>query len=221
LTGPIDMRFLLHLAASIAAVGFLCDASPASGHDLPICDMRIVVAEKSMHVELVLNSAELNFFSEIDRDKNGFLDQQELEKESLQISKLVVDCFSFQVDGQPVQAAVHGIVPTVGSHHLTIRAHYPVDARRKTVSLESRLLAITRKSHVIEVTFQRPDRRESARLDAHDQDVLFDYEQEKSLPKNPSTTTGTGEIRKRDYRLPLGLAALLGSFFLFRRKHLS
>jgi len=220
MTGPIDMRFLLRLAASITTAGFLCDASPAFAHDLPICDMRIVAAEESMHVELVLNSAELNFFSEIDRDKNGFLDPEELDKESLQISKLVVDCFSFQVDGQPVQAAVYGIVPTVGSHHLTIRAHYPVDARKRTVLLESGLLAITHKSHVIEVTFQRPDRRESARLDAHDQDVMFAYEKEKSLPKNPSATTDTEEIQNRNYRILLGLAALLGSFFLFRRKHL-
>ncbi len=214
------MRLLFRLASMIFAVGLFCVATSTSAHDLPITDMKIVAAKESMHVEIVLNSAELNFFSEIDRDKNGFLDPQELEQESLQISKLVVGCFSFQVDGQPVQAAVHGIVPTIGSHHLTIRAHYPVDARKVPVYMESRLLAITRKSHVIEVTFQRPDRRDSARLNAHDQDVLFGYEQEISLPEKPSAKTDADENLRRDYRLLLGLAALLGSFFLFRRKHL-
>lgn len=199
-------------------MAIFCAPALTSAHDLPISHMRIVVAKKAMHAEIVLNSAELNFFSEIDLNKNGFLDSEELEEQGDQIAKLIFDCFSFQVAGQSVTAAVVGIVPHVGSHHLTVRAHYPVDARKAPVSMKSRLLAVTRKSHVIEVTFQRPDGRDSARLNAHDQVVLFDYEKEKPSSEKPVATTDASSHRNTNFHLLLGLAALLGSFFLFRGK---
>jgi hypothetical protein len=217
LTGPNKMRLLLRFAATIAVLRLLCLAT-ASAHDLPVSEMRIVAAEEAMHMEIVLNSAKLNFFSEIDRDKNGFLDPEELKKQSDQISELIVDCLVFQIHGKLVTAAMVGVVPNVGSHHLTVRAHYPVDAREAPVHLKSSLRAIMRNSHVLEVTFQRPDQCYFARLDARDQGVLFDYEKENTLLEQP-TALPDSDNSPRDYYLFIGLAALVGSFILFRSKH--
>ncbi|MEO2047755.1 MAG: hypothetical protein ABGX16_14415 [Pirellulales bacterium] len=215
------MRRLFSFAALITAVALVCDSTPTSAHELPISEMRIVAAKDVMHMEVVLNAAALNFFAEIDRNNNGFLDPGEIEQHSDQISKLIVDSFAFQIDGKIVPAATAGIVPNVGSHHLTVRAHYVVDARKSPVHMESLLVAITRNSHILEVTFQRADQTISVRLDAHDQGVLFDYEKEKekgkgkALPVQP-TSLPDSDKSLRDYRLHIGLAALLRSLILFR-----
>ncbi|MCA9231653.1 MAG: hypothetical protein KDA57_13460 [Planctomycetales bacterium] len=194
-------------------------ATSICAHDLPISDMMIVAAAETMHVELVLNAEELSFFPEIDQDDNGLLDPAELEKRSNQISQHIVDCFHFQVGNQPVIAAVHGVVPSIGSHHLTIRAHYAVDAREQAVHLESQLPAITRTSHVVEVTFKRPGSQYAARLDAHDHEVLFDFKlpESKSValvaPSEPDNSEQAGS-----YRMLIGFAVMLSCFFLFRFK---
>ena len=212
------MRLFPHFAVTLAVACHVCGATSTSAHDLPISNMMIVAAEDMMHVELMLNAAELSFFTEVDRDKNGLLDPAELRAQSDQVSQLIVDCFSFRIDGSLIAAAVHGVVPEIGTHHLTIRAHYAGDAREAPVSVESRLVAITRSSHVIEVVLQRPDERLSARLDARDPDVYFDYERADDMSEPMESLSDSGKAPRTGTTLLIALATLLGSLLLFRGK---
>ena len=205
------LRFAVSIA--IVCVWMVCDTNRAFAHDLPISNLTIVAAKDTMHVELVLNIVELSFFSEIDSDKNGFADPAEVGLQSDQISRKIADCFLFQIDGKPVAAAVHGVVPNFGTHHLTIRAHYTCDAREASVHLESHLAAITNRSHVIEVVFHRPNSRQAARLDARDPEVLFDYEGEHDVAATPSKLPGRSILQRNPYAPFIGLAVLLGSLF--------
>jgi len=210
------MSPMRRLAGSIAVIWILYYPARTFAHDLPISNMTIVAAEESMHVELMLNAAELSFFSEIDRDKDGILDPAEVKSQSEQISRKIIECFSFSIDGKPIPAAVHGVVPDLGSHHLTIRAHYPCDAREAPVYLESSLVSITQRSHVIEVTFHRPDRRQTARLDAHDHQILFNTVAKHNLTTALRNPRKPVDMRHGAHILFGGLAVLLGCLFLYR-----
>jgi|GEM_PF-5639974 len=208
---------MLRLSVSVAIIWLVGGgATRTSAHDLPISYMTIVAAEDTVHVELVLNAAELVFFPEIDLDHNGIADPEEVKTQSDKISRAIINCFTFQIDGQPVAAAVQGVVSDLGTHHWTIRAHYPGDARKASVHLVSHLAAITNRSHVIEVTFQRPQSRQAARLDAHDREVVFDFERPPGVAAVRSKRPGTGLYRRSDCTLVVGLAFLLGSFYFYR-----
>jgi len=214
------MYFLSRFVVALSVTSLLVRTVDA--HDLPVSDLKIVASAESMHVELVLNAAELNFFPEIDTNHDGLAGPGEIEAKSTQISKAIIDCFTFQVNGTVVQPAVHGLVPDLGSHHLTLRAHFPVDARETPVMLESGLAAITHGTHIVEVVLHRPSSRHAARLDAHDRDVLFDYKK-KQVPvvkQSKQVATSSSPARQKsnpiNYALILGLAALVGGFLFFR-----
>jgi len=174
----------LALLISVAAAG------AARAHDLPISNMTIVPDEQAMHVELVLNVGELNFASEIDLDKDGRIDLAELDKLGDEIARRIVSFLAFRVDDRPVELQNCGIVPDLGAHHLTVRAHYDVDARTAAVALQSRLVALTQGSHVLEIVFQRPSGRQLARLDGHASTVLFE-------PPKTSVTDTSAEQSER------------------------
>ena len=150
------MRSLLSIAHVFAGTWLLCDVASALAHDLPISEMMLAADEDRLHLEIVLNASELNFFSELDLDKNGHLTPMELAERDEQVARQVVDRIEIYIDDQLVQADVAGIVPNYNTHHLTIRAHYPVDATSAKVEVSSRLAAITHATHLLQLTFQRP-----------------------------------------------------------------
>src|SRR3972149_2927313 len=92
----------------LACVVF-CAASQAAAHDLPISGMRMVADEQFLHVELMLNSGELVFVGELDRNKNGRLEVAEVNEKGDEIAQRIVDCLTLRTGGREIQADVVGI----------------------------------------------------------------------------------------------------------------
>ena len=133
------LKHTLIAATLLLAVG----QSQLQAHNLPISEMMLVADDEYLHMEVVINATELTFFREMDVDRNGHVSLAETEDWGEQVSRRVVDCFDIRVDGQVVKVDVAGLVPNHNTHHLTIRAHYPVDVAEASVELTSRLAAIT------------------------------------------------------------------------------
>jgi hypothetical protein len=206
------MKYSTRFVATVIVAWLLGVA--AFAHDLPISNMAIVVDQNAVHLELVLNAEELSFFSEIDTNNDGLAGLKEVEAKSEQISKTIVDCFKLLIDGKPAPAAVYGVVPDIGTHHLTIRAHYSIDAREMPVHLTSDLAAITQRAHVVEVTFRRPNVRQAARLDAHSREVLFDFKKKKVVTADASVPASPKNVWLGNNFLVVGLVALLMGIYL-------
>ena len=156
-------------------------------HDLPISRMSIVADENALHVQLLLNAEELAFFREIDTNGDGIAGLKEIEAKNSQIAKSIVNCFTFNINDLPAPEPDFGVAAELGTHHLTVRVHYAVDARRLPVHIRSTLTAVTQRAHVVEVAFQRPNLRQTATLDARDPEVRFDY-LKTAQPKSESST---------------------------------
>jgi hypothetical protein len=160
-------------------------ASSTRAHDLPISEMQIVTATDTMHVELVINTSELHATSELDRNRDGHLAYAELAPHGEMIARRVFNLLTFSVAGHPLQADVCGIVPHPNTHHLTVRAHYRVDARNAVIALESRLFSIVPGAHVMQITLHRPGKRQVARLSANSSTVVFSPDREGEAPAEP------------------------------------
>ncbi|MBU6400558.1 MAG: hypothetical protein KGS61_09585 [Verrucomicrobia bacterium] len=155
----------------------------AQAHTLPISYLTVVPDKDYLHLELVLNPFELNFFSEIDTNHNHRLDPPELAGPGKDLTRRLVNCLVVRVDGKVVRAETAGVVPDLDSHHITLRAHYRVDARRARVAIESRLNAVTSGSHITQVRFGKPGHIQSAQLDLQSAAVTF-------KPFEPQTAVG-------------------------------
>jgi len=149
-------------------------AGRLGAHTLPISFLQVVPGADYLHLELALNPFELSFFSELETHKDGRLDPEELAGQEALVARRILDCLKVRVAGKPVVAEVSGITPDVGSHHFTLRAQYRVDARSKTLELESSLATITSGSHLTQVTFTRAGQRQLAQLDMQSSKVTFD-----------------------------------------------
>jgi hypothetical protein len=171
--------FLIAILLTTAA------ASSTRAHDLPISEMQIVTATDTMHVELVINTVELHATSELDRNRDGHLAYAELAPHGEMIARRVFNLLTFSVAGHPLQADVCGIVPHPNTHHLTVRAHYRVDARNAVIALESRLFSIVPGAHVMQITLHRPGKRQVARLSANSSTVVFSPDREGEAPAEP------------------------------------
>ena len=176
----MNLRFLLVL-------GLVCASSllPGSGHTLPISFLRIVPDADFLHLELTFNPFELTFATELDQNKNGRIDPKEWEEQQGIVTQRILDCLKIEVDGKRVKADVSGVTPDMDSHHATLRAHYPVDARAWPVRVESALGSITSGSHLTQVTFGSEGRLQYAQLDAQSTVATFE-------PLNPP---GSDSIR--------------------------
>jgi len=206
---------------ALVACVVICMASQAAAHDLPISGMQMVADEHYLHIELMLNSAELVFFSEIDQNKNGRLEVAEVNEHGDEIARRIVDCLTLRTGGREIKADVAGIVPDVSTHHLTVRAHYPVDVRSIPITVESRLWEITRGAHSTQVTFRTFEGSQSARLDARSRRVTFNEPQSpdahQSVPDGSapaSTNTSYGGL---PLGISIGLVALVGGYLVFLR----
>lgn len=151
-----------------------------AAHDLPISHMRIVPGDAYVHLEVVLNPFELSFASELDTDRNGRLESDELEEHREAITRRLVEMLKIEVAGEPFSAKTAGVVADLSSHHLVLRAHYPVAARGASLSLTSNLAGITSRSHVTRVTYGTADELQRARLDARSNEVTFESAEKKA-----------------------------------------
>ncbi|MBI3852500.1 MAG: hypothetical protein HY298_19760 [Verrucomicrobia bacterium] len=153
--------------------GLVYFAVSALGHTLPISFLTVVPDKEYVHVELMLNPFELNFFSELDRNRNGFLEPTELTSMEEKVAGKIVDCLKLRVKGRLVAAETSGVTADIDSHHLMLRAHYRVDARRSPLTVECNLVSITSGSHLTQVTYSSSDRRQFANLDQQTTSVTF------------------------------------------------
>lgn len=153
--------------------GLLLCALSAWGHTLPISFLNVVADNEYVHVELMLNPFELNFFSELDLNRNGFLEPLELSGREESVARKIVDCVKLRLKGRLVTPEGAGIAAEIDGHHFTMRAHYCVDARRSPLTIECSLVSVTSGSHLTQVTYLSSGRRQFANLDQQTASVTF------------------------------------------------
>jgi len=166
-------------------------------HDLRLSYVTMKADEDYLHVEMVINWFELNFLSEIDTNKNNHLDIHEIEAQQEEIARRIADCLMLRVDGQEVTAEVCGLVPNPDTHHLTLRVHYPIDAREAAISLESHLDSVTTGMHVAQVSLTQPSGHRAGLIDAHSPIVSFAERKESMSGEealSPTTSPSVGWI---------------------------
>lgn len=146
---------------------------PLWAHTLPISNLTVVPGEDHVHLELVFNPFELNFVAELDANRDGRLDASEFAAQESSITKLLLKHLKLSVDGQALSPDISGLAQDSESHHFTLRAHYPADARQRPVTIESELHAITSGSHITQVSFGSGENRLAARLDMSAPKVTF------------------------------------------------
>jgi hypothetical protein len=153
-------------------VAALCALS-AGGHTLPISYLTVVPDKDYVHLELTLNPFELNFLSELERNQNGALAPVELTNREEPVARKLVNCLRLRVKGRLVAPDVAGVTSDIDSHHLTLRAHYRVDARHVPLTLLCRLVDATSGSHFTQVTYSGPSGQQLATLDQQTSSVTF------------------------------------------------
>jgi hypothetical protein len=174
----------------LGGLALLLLAGRLGAHTLPISYLRVVPDADYLHLELALNPFELNFFSELDTNKDGRLDPAELEGRQTLVAARILDCVKLRVGGKPVAAEVSGITPDVDSHHFTLRAQYPVDARSAPLEIESTLGTITSGSHLTQVTYSLAGNRQLAQLDTQSAKVTFEPPAKAPAAAAPASSAG-------------------------------
>lgn len=215
---------LKHVLIAAVALSVICE-SQLLAHNQPISEMMLVADDDYLHMEIVLNATELTFFRELDRDHNGHVNLAEVADLDEQVSRRIVDCFEIRVDGHIVEADVVGLVPNHNTHHLTVRAHYPVDATESSVELTSHLAAITHGAHLVHVVYRTPLEDQKARLSSTAASILFPAPQSRhsnslgdvkreATPNSPGTRPMLQRIG-----VSVGAFLLLGGIYLFYKKN--
>ena len=189
-------------------------------HTLPISYLAVVPDSDYLHLELTLNPFELSFFSELDKDHDGQINPAELEAQQTNATRRILECLTVRVAGKPVTAEVAGISPDIGSHHITLRAQYPVDARHSALTIESNLATITSGSHLTQVTCSRTGRRQLAQLDMQSPAVTF-APFEAAQASAPPAVAASGRLGGScAFCLALGLPGLLLAVARWRKGQL-
>jgi len=167
---------------------------PALAHTLPISYLFIVTGEDYIHLELTFNPFELANFSELDTNKNGRLDPDEIASQGDNITRLLLDNLTLSVDGEKVSAETAGLVADPNSHHVTMRVHYRVKARRATITVESNLQKVMSSSHVTQVNCLRGGEPMLAQLDSQSHKATFKpVAPESKTVKRPDISNSTGD----------------------------
>jgi hypothetical protein len=163
----LEMFFVFVLALTAAGGGSLC------AHTIPVSYLTIVPDKDFVHLELVLNPFDLIFFPEIDHNRNGRLDRDELARfEELGTRKLL-EAIELRVEGREIAAEIAGASLASDSHHVILRAHYPVDAREVPIAVACKLTQVTRGGHLTSVRYINCGRRQSVVLDTETGWVSF------------------------------------------------
>lgn len=153
--------------------GAAMTAFTAGAHTLPISYLRLVPDADYLHLELVFNPFELTFMPEMDENKDGELSPAELQAHGKAMTDQMTAGLIVSADGKRLQAETSGMDPDLNGHHVRLRAHYPVDARRLPLTLESDLISIMSASHVTQVTYGHPEGLQMAQLDSLSHKVTF------------------------------------------------
>ena len=153
----------------------LLSALGAAAHTLPVSYLRLVPEADYLHLELVFNPFELSFVAEVDDNKDNELDPGELEAHGQVVAERVVGALKVSVGGREVRAETAGMDPNLSGHHVRVRAHYPVDARRQPLTVESDLASLMSASHLTQVTYANGEQAQPqlAQLDFQSRKVTF------------------------------------------------
>jgi hypothetical protein len=163
---PIGIRCLL-------AAWFALITLPAVAHTLPISYLQLVPAEDYLHAELLFNPFELRFMPELDDNKDAELDLKELAAHGQMLADRVAGALKLSVGGKVLRPETVGMDPDLSGHHVRMRAHYKVDARRVPLTVETELSALTSSSHLTQVTYVNGGHQQLAQLDSQSRKVTF------------------------------------------------
>jgi len=196
-----------------------CFAPPAAAHTLPISYLRLVVQADYLHMELVFNPFELTFMRELDENKDAELDPNELAAHGQALAERVAAAIKLTAGDIPLRPETTGMDPDLNGHHVRLRAHYKVDARRLPLTVESDLAALTSSSHLTQVTYLNGSRQQLAQLDSRSRKVTF---QPPAEPEAAGARVGLGRRTALGLELLAAavLVAALGAALRWRlRKH--
>jgi hypothetical protein len=195
------LRPVCGLAAAIAVL-----ALGAAAHTLPISYLRLQADTDYLHLELAFNAFEISFISELDDNKDGEIGPDELTTHGQTLADRVVAALKIRVGDKAMVAETAGMDPDMTGHHVRMRAHYKVDARRLPVTVESDLNSITSSSHLIQVTYSAEGRQQLGQLDVQSRKVVF-------LPFEAAS--GHAAARKVEIgRVTFGAVLLIGLLLL-------
>lgn len=224
---------LKHSAMSFSArlmlpVVWLAWAGTGGAHTLPISTLTLAPDENYLRLGLTLNPFELTFFSELDANHNGYLEPMDWQGLGEKIALRILDAVSVRVDGRLVAPDIAGLTQSYESHHITVRAHYRVEARRATVSVESKLSGITSGAHLTQVSFGNRDHSQAARLDAQSSQARFEpVEKPAAVPDTASSPSTAGSVGQHELAVTLLLMCIvsvlltsIGSVALLSRDYL-
>lgn len=142
-------------------------------HDIPISTIHIVPDNNEVHLQLVINSFELSFLSEVDQNHNGYVDPEELEVKRALIKRQLLSVLKISMDKRNIRAHSSGIMLNDQNHHLVFRAHYPRKQGFRSLKLVSNVEEITSRSQVTQVTFGTPGQEQMARLEGATNTATF------------------------------------------------
>ncbi len=167
----LKWRTVLRCLPAILLAGF---AGAANAHTLPISYLRVVPDADYLHLELVFNPFELSFMSEVDTNKDAELSPPELEARGEMVAQRVTGAFTITVGGTVLKPETTGMDPDLSGHHVRLRAHYKVDARRVPLTVDSDLISLTSGSHLTQVTYVSEGANQMAQLDSQSRRVTFE-----------------------------------------------
>jgi hypothetical protein len=205
---------LICLLGAVALTAFT-----ARAHTLPISYLHLVPDADYLHLELVFNPFELIFMSEVDENQDNELSPAELEAHGQTVADRVTAAWKVSVGGKLLRAETSGMDPDLNGHHVRLRAHYKVDARRLPLTVESDLISIMSASHLTQVTCVNGTNTLLAQLDTQLRKVTFMPPAErKPAPRAARTTAVFGGLL-----LLVAVLALLvvgAGFLLFARRRI-
>lgn len=186
----------------LVAFLILLSTFSSNAHTLPISDLILVADEDYLHLELSLNPSELNFPSDFAASKDD-------AKEEI-IARIILDHISVAVGTKCLVAETAGIVRSGESHHLELRAHYPLAATSGILQIESLLCDLMGASHFTQVTFRKGEEMRLAQLDNQRRTASFGtLGQNVKSSLEASSETRTKQPQSTLVFLPLLLLALL------------
>jgi hypothetical protein len=151
----------------------LLTAAIARAHTLPISYLRLVPDADYLHLELVFNPFELTFMSELDDDQDAELSPAELAAHGATLARRVSLAFKLSAGSMTLAPEIVGMDPDMNGHHVRLRAHYKVDARRLPLTVHSDFISLTAGSHLTQVTYVNGTNTLLAQLDAQSLSATF------------------------------------------------
>jgi len=163
----------------------------AAAHTLPISYLRLVPDADYLHLELVFNPFELTFLGEVDANRDAELSPTELAAHGQTVADRVVGALRLTAGNTPLRPETAGMDPDLSGHHVRLRAHYKVDARRLPLTVESELSTLTSASHITQVTYVNGTQTQLAQLDSQLRRATF----RPSAPPRPAAPAAASHRR--------------------------